>query len=250
MLETKSFEEGGYRYILGPFQYSGGVAAKPGYTIERVVLKEVAPVAQGFDLIEFYLEKLNRPKKSFCACELRSPAQFSEEEFAAFNRDYVSVLESWGIYKQNNPVARSNVCPEIDGPDEPGFLAFSYTMPTEKNKDDKSFVIAGSGEAPEGLGGYKDHIVRLGETSDDAMQEKARYVLNVMEERMAALGVAWSDATVTQAYTVYNLFPFFPNEIVARGAAKAGLNWNYARPPVVGLDFEMDVRRTSLEKQL
>ena len=58
----------------------------------------------------------------------------------------------------------------------------------------------------------------------------------------AALGAAWSDATATHAYTVHDLHPFLADEIVARGAAASGLTWVYARPPVVGLDFEMDVR--------
>ena len=36
MAETAVFEAGGYRYVRGPFQYSGGVAAEPGFAIERV----------------------------------------------------------------------------------------------------------------------------------------------------------------------------------------------------------------------
>jgi len=30
--------------------------------------------------------------------------------------------------------------------------------------------------------------------------------------------------------------------IVERGAARAGLVWHYCRPPVEGLEFEMDCR--------
>jgi len=36
MSEVRSFERGGYRYIRGPFQYSAGIAAEPGFTLERV----------------------------------------------------------------------------------------------------------------------------------------------------------------------------------------------------------------------
>ena len=46
-----------------------------------------------------------------------------------------------------------------------------------------------------------------------------------MADRMAALGVGWAEASATQVYTVYDLHPFFADEIVARGAAKAGLTW-------------------------
>jgi hypothetical protein len=38
--------------------------------------------------------------------------------------------------------------------------------------------------------------------------------------------------------------------MLARGAARHGLTWYYARPPVVGLDFEMDVRCVAVERHL
>ena len=63
---------------------------------------------------------LGRPPTAFCACELRSPEPFTEEGFKAFNRVYVGTLERWGLFKDEvNPVARSNVCPEIDKPPAP-----------------------------------------------------------------------------------------------------------------------------------
>jgi hypothetical protein len=43
-------------------------------------------------------------------------------------------------------------------------------------------------------------------------------------------------------YTVHNIVPFLPEEIVRRGAANHGLAWHYHRPPVVDLDYEMDCR--------
>ena len=146
----------GVRYVRGRFQYSGGVAAEPGYAIERARFHRPVPLGEGFRRIEAYLGDLGRPTTAFCACELRSPGQFTEEGFVAFNRAYVGTLERWGIFKdEENPVARSNVCPEVDPPAEPSFHAFSYTVPapTGEAPDVKSFVIAGSGEAPEGPGG-------------------------------------------------------------------------------------------------
>ena len=246
-METATFEPGGYRYVRGPFQYSGGVAAEPGFAIERARFKTPVPIVEGFERIEAHLNSLGRPLMYFCACELRSPAPFTEQGFIDFNRIYVGTLERWGIFKEEeNPVARSNVCPEIDPPPAPSFQAFSYTVPSDD--DDGSFVTAGSAEAPEGHGTYEERIIRLGDQSPDAMREKAAYVLGVMEARMAALGKSWADATVTQAYTVYDLHPFLSDEIVARGAAKSGLTWNYARPPVEGLDYEMDVRGVATER--
>src|SRR5690606_1284462 len=103
-------------------------------------------------------------------------------------------------------------------------------------------VIAGSGEVPEGRPNYRDHIVRLGDTSPAGLAEKARWVLGEMERRLGILGLTWAEVTATQAYTVHDLHPFLADGIVSRGAAAHGLVWHYCRPPVVGLDLEMDCR--------
>ena len=36
-------------------------------------------------------------------------------------------------------------------------------------------------------------------------------------------------------------------EIVRRGATRGGLEWHFARPPIVDLDYEMDVRGAARE---
>jgi hypothetical protein len=250
MAETAVFGAGGYRYVRGPFQYSGGAAAEPGFAIERVRFQRPLPIVDGFAAIEAHLTALDRPTTAFCACELRSPAPFTEEGFIAFNRVYVGTLERWGIFRDDeNPVARSNVCPEIDPPPEPSFEAFSYTVPAAPDAG-VSFVIAGSGEASEGPGSYRERIIRLGDTSPEAMREKARYVLGAMETRMTALGVGWSQVTATQAYSVHDIHSVMAEEIATRGAAPGGLTWYYARPPVEGLDYEMDVRGVPVERVL
>src|SRR3954451_16288171 len=251
-MPVQPFTPGNYRFITHAFQYSGGVAAEPGFRIERARFARPFPLAAGFDAVEAHLARLGRPPTAFCACELRSPAQFTEAGFVAFNRHYVQRLEAWGIFRDEvNPVARSNVCPEIDPPEAPVFYAFSYTVTDNRGPGDgdaaPSFVCAGSGEAREGGASYAERIVRLGDQSPDGMREKARFVLGEMERRMAALGFGWADATATQVYTVCDVYSFLADEIVRRGAARAGLTWHYARPPVQGLDYEMDVRGLARE---
>jgi len=115
MSEVITFPSGGYRYIGGVFQYSAGVAAEPGVEIERGRFLRPVPLDAGFRAIEAHLAGIGRPLAAFCACELRSPAPFTEDGFAAFNRIYVGTLERWGIFHDEvNPVARSNVCPAVD----------------------------------------------------------------------------------------------------------------------------------------
>jgi hypothetical protein len=110
-----------------------------------------------------------------------------------------------------------------------------------------SFIVAGGAEAPEGRANYRDHIVRLGDVSSEAIAEKARFVLDEMERRMTALGFSWSDTTTTHVYTIHDLHPILMSEMVQRGAARSGVTWQYCRPPVVGLEFEMDCRRVNRE---
>jgi hypothetical protein len=246
-MTTANFEPGGYRYIPAMFQYSGGVAALPGFGIVRVTFRQPAPLQEGFRRVEELLAAAGRPTTAFCACELRSPKPFTEGGFTEFNRMYVQTLARWGIYDGGavNPVARSNVCPEIDPPAEPSFHAFSYTAAAAAAAP--SFVIAGSGEAPEGRGEYGKHVVRPGDTSAEGMRDKARAVLGEMERRMGLFGFRWKDTTAVQVYTVFDLFPCMADEIVRRGAARNGLAWSFARPPVVGLDYEMDCRSVMAE---
>ena len=176
------FSAGGFRFLPSVFQFSAGVAALPGHAIERVQFRTPVPLKQGFGRIERLITAAGRPLTSFCACELRSPAPFTEQGFRAFNEVYVVTLQKWGLFDGKiNPVARSNVCPQIDPPPEPSFHAFSFIVAAADAAP--SFVIAGSAEAREGGASYR-------ETTPEAMREKARYVLGELERRLAAFGVA------------------------------------------------------------
>jgi hypothetical protein len=247
MSAPAEFGPGNYRFVPAVFQYSGGVAASDGYAIERVRFRRPLPLAEGFARIERIIGDAGRPLTAFCACELRSPAPFTEDGFRAFNEAYVVTLRRWGLFDGTvNPVARSNVCPEIAPPPEPSFHAFSFTVPAPAAA--KSFVVAGSGEAREGGASYRERTVRRGEQTPEAMREKARYVLGEMERRLDILGFGWADTTATQVYTVYDLYPFMADEIVRRGASHAGLTWHFCRPPVRDLDYEMDCRGVATER--
>ena len=242
-----NFAPGGFRFIPAVFQYSAGVAAEPGFQIERVVFREPQPLAVGFELVEAVIAARQRPIAAFCACELRSPLPFTDGGFRAFNEHYVETLARWGVYDgSTNPVARSNVCPELAQPPEPCLHAFCFTVPSRRPT--ATFVVSGSGEAREGGTTYRERTIRHGETSPDAMREKAVFVLGEMERRLALLGQTWSDTTATQVYTVHDLYPFFADEIVRRGAARRGLTWHFCRPPVRGLEYEMDCRGVAAEQ--
>jgi hypothetical protein len=243
---VSGFPVGNYRFIPAVFQYSSGAAADPGFEVERVRFDKLLPLAEGFAQAAKYIQAAGRPLTSFCACELRSPGAFTEDGFRKFNEHYVKTLAEWKIFDgTTNPVARSNVCPEIDPPVEPSFYAFSFTRPGPGTMP--SFVIAGGAELRGGSGTYPERIVRYKDLGPDAMKEKVRFTVGSMEERLGEFGYGWKDTTAVQAYTVHDFHPVMADELVRRGAVRSGLTWHFARPPVVDLEFEMDCRRVARE---
>jgi hypothetical protein len=243
--DVQVFEPGGYRFIKAVFQYCAGVAAQPGFEIERARFLRPPRLADGFAGVEAHLKALGRPTTAFTACELRSPEPFTEQGFYDFNREYVKTLERWGIYQGGeqpvNPVARTNVCPMYDKPPEAVMSAFSYTVPAKQSGARGTFITSGGGERA------KSGMVRLGDTSAEGLREKASYVINEMERRLKLLGFSWRDAVTTQVYTVQNIGHLVGELLAARGACEGGLVWYYARPPVIGLEYEMDVRGAARE---
>ena len=240
-----NFDTGGYRFLKGGFPYSRGVSAAPGFSIAHVRFHAPVPLAEGFERMRAHLASANRPLTALCAMELRSPAPFSFEGFKDFNKGYVAVLEQWGIVRDGlNPVARTNVAPEVSPPAEPSLYAFSYTVPG--NGASGNFVVSGGGEWPDGSRDPMD-VVRRNDVSADGLREKIRFVMGLMEDRMTGLGATWDTSTCMQIYTVHDIHPFVADEIVARGRGRHGFIWHYARPPIVTIEYEMDVRGVSQE---
>ncbi len=248
MYHIDVFKEGGYRYIPSVFQYSAGVAAEPGFQLVNARFRSILPIQEAFTCIEQHLKKIGRPLTAFAHCELRSPKQFDDQGFIAFNRKYVHTLGEWGIYQAEskessfiNPVARTNVCPEYFGPTEVGMYAFTYTVLTSSNSTG-SFVLSGGGDARSGPEPYRERIIAYGDTSNAGLKRKMEFVADEMTKRLESLGFNWSDVTSAQAYSVHNIGGLLEDVFVKQGYSRSGMNWHFSRPPVAGLDFEMDLR--------
>ncbi len=247
LIENK---RGGYSFLRGISPYSAGAVAQPGFAIEHVRLRAAIPLSPGFDAIDAHLKALGRPRTALCAIELRSPRPFTFQGFSDFNAHYVSHLKSWDLLQNGlNPIARTNVAPELDPPAEPSLYGFSCTVPSAKAL--ASFVVAGAGELPEGSLDPHD-VVRKGETGEEALREKARFVMDLMEGRLKGLGVRWTEVTATNLYTVHPVCPWLGTEILRRmGRAQLqGVNWFFARPPIVSIEVEMDLRGVSRETMI
>jgi hypothetical protein len=242
---------GHYQFLPGIAPYSCGVVASPGFEIAHVTLHTPVPYARGFQLIEQHLAAEGHDRTALCAIELRSPRPFTFEGFASFNGEYARILESWGVFVDGvNPVARTNVCPEVRPPSEPILYGFSYTR-TFPATHRPSFIVAGAGELPEGVLAPQS-IVRAGETNAAAIAAKAAFVLDLMETRLHGLGGDWSMVTAVDVYTVHPIWHLLPDLLANRlgRAATHGLRWFYSRPPIEGIEFEMDLRGVASELRL
>jgi hypothetical protein len=240
---------GQYRFLPGIDAFSSGAVAMAGHDIVHAALQFAIPYREGFALIDRHLGALGRPRAALCAIELRSPRPFSFGGFDEFNGAYRKLLESWGLLVEGvNPIARTNVAPVVAPPPEPSLFGFSYTVPSQ-NPGPPTFVVAGSGDL---RGRTAADIVRRGDTSPEAMAEKAAYVMATQAERLAGLGSTWAEVTAVDIYTPHPIRGFLERELLAvmGPAAKHGVHWYLSRPPIEGLEYEMDMRGVRREVRL
>jgi hypothetical protein len=242
---------GDYRFLPGIAPYSCGVVSKPGYEIAHVTFHRLVPYARGFEIIETHLAAEGRPKAALCGIELRSPSPFSFQGFSALNAEYVRMLEGWGLFVEGvNPVARTNVAPAVAPPAEPALYGFSYSKPCDPSLP-STFVVAGAGELPEGVL-ETEGIFRPGDTSPQGIAAKASFVMDLMENRLRGLGGDWPAVTAIDVYTVHPVEPLLPVIVLGRvgAAATHGVRWFYSRPPILGIEYEMDLRGVRAELRL
>ena len=218
-------------------------AAEPGYAVERVTFRDPIPLERGFERVEAIIEARGRPLTAFCACELRSPAPFTDAGFRGFNELYVATLARWGIYdaatKSTPSRAATSVPRWTRRPSRRSTPSPSRWQPMHARRPSWSPAAA---KRREGGASYRERTVRYGETSADGNARKSRLRPGRDGAPPEAARLRWADTTATQVYTVHELHPFLADEIVRRGAARGGLTWHFCRPPVQGLEYEMDCR--------
>jgi hypothetical protein len=242
MATTRDCTKGNYRYLPGIAPFSSGAVAMPGYQVVHATLRRPLPYRKGFELIDAHLSAEGRPRQALCAIELRIPEPLTPEGFDSFNTGYRALLTDWEILLDGeNPIARTNVAPIVGAPPEPSLFGFAYTV--RGDVEMPTFVVAGSGETRRRAGDVAG-LVRGGETSPDAMREKAEYVVSVMRDRLHGLGADWADVTAVNVYTAFPVEGYLADVILkAVGpAATHGIQWFLSRPPVKQIEFEMDLR--------
>lgn len=227
---------GGYIYLPAGFPFSSGAAAMPGYEVVQAVFRRPVPWRDGFAAMSGLFEAEGRPKQALCGVELRCPAPMTPDGFHEFNIGYRNILEEWDIIIDGvNPVGRTNVSPVRNPPAETLMYGFSFTV--ENADAPPTFRGAGGGET------IPDGIVAEGDMSLDGMRRKAARVMEIMQERLDGLGMEWSSVTGVNVYTSAENGDWLASELLPRmGMYEVhGIHWYLSRPPIIGLDFEMDL---------
>ncbi len=248
--------EGNFSFVPAHGTYSRDVLPHDGYQIVHATFALPMPLVTGFDVIKTHLSGLGRPIQALCGMELRIPNALGFEEFGDFNLQYVKLLDTHKLRigtgsDTKATMTRTNVAPETAAakPIESSVFAFSYVVPGSRTSGRKSFVCSGSGEL---TGNTRDSIVALSDVSPSGLQAKAHWVMQMYAARLLSLGLSWQDATTINLYCVHSPNSFFEQEIlsVMGSSAWLGVHWHYARPPVLDIEFEADVRGTALELYL
>lgn len=219
---------GGFRFLPTDGPFSNGVVAEPGHEIVRARAPFHTPLEQGFRLVEKTLGSAGRPMAALCAMELRIPKPLSRAGFDDFNRGYVAQHERWGLRVEGHmQSARTNVAPEFEPPSEPCLHAFCYTIRGDAPR--KTFVVSGVPEPPGTEGGLQAYWTSI---------------VQLIEQRMADLGVSWSEATESQIYGTRADHQLFAAGGLTRfeELVRPGLRWFFSRPPIDDLKLEIDVR--------
>jgi len=238
----REHRDGGFSFITGIAPYSCGVVATPSHRLVRVVLAEPLPWRTGIEGALRMLERDERPPDALAAIELRSPRVRTMAEFVEFNGTYLDVMCALGVIGNGpNPVARTNVVPARPLSAETVVHAITVSMPADDDARGPSFIVAGAGELVEAKL-QETAIVRRGETSSTALAEKTRFVLGVMEERLAGLGASWTHVTCVSVYTLHAIGPTIDEVVRTASGDRFGITWYDAAPPVTDIEFEMDAR--------
>ncbi len=233
---------GNYRFVTAPgMPFSSGAVADLGFAIVHASFHPMVRLADGYGSIERHLRDVQRPIHAVCGIELRIPAPLTPAGFDEFNRGYLERLAAWGVLIDGvNPIARTNVAPMTNAPAEPSLFGFYYTVPNP-GVARPAYVLAGSAEMRAGEGGRRELVAR-GDVSPDGLGRKMACVLDNLSELIGEMKVRWDDATSVNLYTVHDVHPLFEKLLLpALGAAAIrGIRFHHSRPPVTGLEMEID----------
>ena len=234
---------GSYKILPGGAAFCSGVLPYEGYEIIRVVLRPWIPLEQGYGFIENYLKSVGRPVQSFCGIELRVPAPLAMKDWSSFNVPYLAQLRKWGlIFGDQSAVCRSNIALALNAPTTTSLCAFTYTAPTSAKN--KTFFLSGQADID-----AHGKAIADGDTGPAAMQQRARFTIDTVGATLAKLGVSWQDTTQVAFFHAHDIPDLWEPKLLGSigEALSRGVLVYRARPPIAGLEVELEARAVRQE---
>lgn len=234
---------GAYKILPGGAAFCAGVIPYEGYEIVRVLLRPWLPLEDGYRFIESYLKGIGRPVQAFCGIELRVPAPLALKDWSSFNVPYLEQLRKWGlIFGDYSGVCRSNIALALYPPTTTCLCAFSYTAPTSAKG--RTFFLSGQADID-----ASGNAIAEGDTGPAAMQERARYTIETVAATLAKLGVSWQDTTQIAFFHAHDIPDLWGGKLLGSlgEALSRGVLVYRARPPIVGLEVELEARAVRQE---
>jgi len=239
--------QGHYHFLKGAAPFSLGVIADPGHEIVRVTMGHPMEWSHGFDFIRTHLEGQELEPAALCAIELRSPQPMTRDAFRAFNTEYCGKLKQWDLFVDGvNPVARTNVAPMYSPPAKTELYAFSFTVPSDDEVP--TFIISGAADSRDG-NTPEEQVICFGQSDPESMRTKAAFVMSTVTQRLLDLGETWDAVSSTNLYIVRGADAVGGDILEKLGpAARRGMVWHHAWPPLVDLELEVDTRAIRREQ--
>jgi enamine deaminase RidA (YjgF/YER057c/UK114 family) len=236
-------QAGNYKILPGGAAFCSGVVPYPGYEIVRVLLDRWIPLEEGYSFIENHLKAIGRPVQAFCGIELRVPAPLAFKDWSTFNVPYLAQLRKWGlIFGDYAGVCRSNIALATYAPAVTSLCAFSYSVPA--SVQGKTFFLSGQADIDAGGKAIAD-----GDTTAAAMRQRTRYTIDTVGATLAKLGASWEDTTQIALFHVHDIPDLWGAQLLGSlgGALRRGVLVYRARPPITGLEVELEARAVRQE---
>jgi hypothetical protein len=237
-------ERGNFRFTRGSEFYASGVVADPGFEIIRATFEKSLPLDLGFETVKRYMDTRQRPLSALCGFELRAAAPYSSRPlFMEFNSRYVDWLRSHDLLVDGLvPATRANLAVADGSITQQHLYAFLYTAPSSDT--DRTFATSATADLRRHPDGRVENIA-LGDISASGLREKMIFIMDSLTEKLRDLGTSWRSATEIRVYAVHPVGELITDLIVpmAGFGARNGVTWQYTRPPVQGLEIEIDVAR-------
>jgi hypothetical protein len=234
-----------YSFIPAVSPYSAGARASRGFELAALRLLDYHSLNRGFEVVDNWVGGQKLPPSAIVGFELRIPEALNFDQFETFNLVYRQLLSDRGLLLGGlNPIARTTVVPLLNPPMGPAVVGAFVVRPS-KDSGGRDFLVAGAGENAGGVLDA-DAIVAPGKTTGAELNPKVDEVLGQMLERVDALGSDGGSATVINVYSAHEIAGL--SERIG-SVLPSVLRWGYvrwlARPPIVGIEFEMDMRRVT-----